>query len=81
MTNPTGALPGVEAATAVSRVPPRVAGYEIEEELQAALTSGGRPMRIAGVDEVGRGAWAGPVVVCAALIPARLISATRIAIT
>jgi ribonuclease HII len=39
-----------------------VAGYEIERELAArgAVT-------IAGVDEVGRGAWAGPVVVCAAV--------------
>jgi len=35
------------------------AGYEIEHQLGAA--------RIAGVDEVGRGAWAGPVVVCAAV--------------
>jgi ribonuclease HII len=37
-----------------------VTGYEIERELAAA----GR-IRVAGVDEVGRGAWAGPVVVCA----------------
>jgi ribonuclease HII len=37
-----------------------VTGYEIERELDAA----GR-IRVAGVDEVGRGAWAGPVVVCA----------------
>jgi ribonuclease HII len=39
-----------------------LAGYEIERELAArgAVT-------IAGVDEVGRGAWAGPVVVCAAI--------------
>ena len=37
-----------------------VPGYEIERELAAA----GR-IRVAGVDEVGRGAWAGPVVVCA----------------
>jgi ribonuclease HII len=35
-------------------------GYEIERELAAA-----GKVRIAGVDEVGRGAWAGPVVVCA----------------
>lgn len=41
---------------------PRVAGYEIEEQLRAAGA-----VRIAGVDEVGRGAWAGPVVVGAAV--------------
>lgn len=35
-------------------------GYELEREIAAA----GSPL-IAGVDEVGRGAWAGPVVVCA----------------
>ncbi|WP_176611867.1 ribonuclease HII [Actinomadura sp. WMMB 499] len=46
---------------------PRAAGYEIEHELRAALGGDGRPVRIAGVDEVGRGAWAGPVVVCAAM--------------
>ncbi|WP_433338900.1 ribonuclease HII [Spirillospora sp. CA-294931] len=45
---------------------PRIAGYAIEDELQARLKPGG-PLRIAGVDEVGRGAWAGPVVVCAAV--------------
>lgn len=38
-------------------------GYELERELSA----GGR-VRVAGVDEVGRGAWAGPVVVCAVVI-------------
>ena len=38
------------------------AGYEIERELAAAGAGA-----IAGVDEVGRGAWAGPVVVCAAV--------------
>jgi ribonuclease HII len=37
-------------------------GYEIERELAAV---GG--ITIAGVDEVGRGAWAGPVAVCAAV--------------
>jgi ribonuclease HII len=36
--------------------------YEIEEQLR----SGGAGC-VAGVDEVGRGAWAGPVVVCAAV--------------
>lgn len=37
-------------------------GYEIERELAAR----GRAV-VAGVDEVGRGAWAGPVAVCAAV--------------
>jgi ribonuclease HII len=37
-------------------------GYQIERELAAS----GRAV-IAGVDEVGRGAWAGPVAVCAAV--------------
>ena len=37
-------------------------GYEIERELTAFGAT-----TIAGVDEVGRGAWAGPVVVCAAI--------------
>jgi ribonuclease HII len=37
-------------------------GYEIERELAA-----GGGITIAGVDEVGRGAWAGPVAVCAAV--------------
>lgn len=37
-------------------------GYAIEEQLAAAGAT-----CIAGIDEVGRGAWAGPVVVCAAV--------------
>jgi ribonuclease HII len=36
--------------------------YEIERELVA-----GRAALVAGVDEVGRGAWAGPVVACAVI--------------
>ena len=36
--------------------------YAIERQLTAAGAT-----RVAGVDEVGRGAWAGPVVVCAAV--------------
>ena len=40
-------------------------GYEIERE----LASHGLPC-VAGVDEVGRGAWAGPVTVCAVIVPA-----------
>ena len=39
--------------------------FSTERELAAA----GAPT-VAGVDEVGRGAWAGPVVVCAAVVPA-----------
>jgi ribonuclease HII len=52
-----GILP-VEAAPAGERA----AGFEIEDQLAAAGA-----VRIAGVDEVGRGAWAGPVIVCAAV--------------
>lgn len=40
----------------------REAGYRIERRLRTGGATG-----IAGVDEVGRGAWAGPVVVCAAV--------------
>jgi len=47
---------GVEAA--------EVTGYEIERVLAGA---GARC--VAGVDEVGRGAWAGPVTVCAVIVP------------
>jgi ribonuclease HII len=42
---------------------PRSAGYELERELAARGAA-----RIAGVDEVGRGAWAGPVMVCAVVV-------------
>ncbi|WP_433479708.1 ribonuclease HII [Spirillospora sp. CA-142024] len=52
---------------ATAKSAPRAAGYEIEDELRAAPSGSGRPVVIAGVDEVGRGAWAGPVVVCAAV--------------
>ncbi|HEX9342657.1 MAG TPA: ribonuclease HII, partial [Actinomycetota bacterium] len=38
-------------------------GYELERQL-----SGGGAARIAGVDEVGRGAWAGPVMVGAVIV-------------
>ncbi|ETK31906.1 ribonuclease HII [Microbispora sp. ATCC PTA-5024] len=56
----SSALPGLEAVTRAPRR--RAAGYEIEEELRAAGAA-----VVAGADEVGRGAWAGPVVVCAAV--------------
>ncbi|MBP2703375.1 ribonuclease HII [Microbispora sp. RL4-1S] len=49
-------------ADAAQDARPEPAGYGIEEELRASGAS-----VIAGVDEVGRGAWAGPVVVCAAV--------------
>ena len=39
-----------------------VAGYDLERDI-----AGSRSLVIAGLDEVGRGAWAGPVVVCAAI--------------
>ena len=44
-------------------------GYEIERELTAVggITTALGGITIAGVDEVGRGAWAGPVAVCAAV--------------
>jgi ribonuclease HII len=53
---------GDEPAGAPAPAPPRT-GYEIERELADA----GMPC-VAGVDEVGRGAWAGPVVVCAVVV-------------
>nr|WP_233511089.1 ribonuclease HII [Actinomadura craniellae] len=43
--------------------PRPAAGYEIEKRLRAAGA-----LLVAGIDEVGRGAWAGPVVVCAAVL-------------
>jgi ribonuclease HII len=48
----------MKAAAGAGEVP--VPGYQIERELAAAGA-----VTVAGVDEVGRGAWAGPVVVCA----------------
>jgi ribonuclease HII len=42
-----------------------VTGYEIEREL-----AGRGAACVAGVDEVGRGAWAGPVTVCAVIVRA-----------
>lgn len=52
-----GVLPGMDAAVRVASGP---ADYRIERRL-------GAHRRIAGVDEVGRGAWAGPVVVGVAI--------------
>jgi len=42
--------------------PAWVTGYEIERSLPGGCC-------VAGVDEVGRGAWAGPVTVCAVIVP------------
>ncbi len=59
------------AVTSPGDVPgslPAQAGFEIERGLR--VVRNGRKVRngrIAGVDEVGRGSWAGPVVVCAAV--------------
>ncbi len=50
--------------TAAPCAPPHaVAGYELERDLGAAGAC-----CVAGVDEVGRGAWAGPVTVCAVIV-------------
>jgi ribonuclease HII len=56
---------GNEPAAARAAVRPSGPGYEIERELAAAGAS-----CVAGVDEVGRGAWAGPVTVCAVIVRA-----------
>jgi ribonuclease HII len=52
---------GADPVAAVPDHLPRVAGYDIEHDLAAAGC-------VAGVDEVGRGAWAGPVTVCAVIV-------------
>ncbi|HEX2316960.1 MAG TPA: ribonuclease HII [Thermomonospora sp.] len=57
----TDTLPGLEVPAGPAGAP-RAATDVIERELRAAGAA-----RVAGVDEVGRGAWAGPVVVCAAV--------------
>ena len=56
---------GNEPASVRAAAGPSGPGYEIERELAAAGAS-----RVAGVDEVGRGAWAGPVTVCAVIVRA-----------
>jgi hypothetical protein len=56
---------GSEPAVVRAAVGPSGPGYEIERELAAAGAS-----CVAGVDEVGRGAWAGPVTVCAVIVRA-----------
>jgi ribonuclease HII len=48
--------------------------FELEDHLVAtyqgsALRPAGESMRIVGIDEVGRGAWAGPLVVGVAVLP------------
>jgi ribonuclease HII len=56
-----GLASAASGARSVAQTP--AAGYELERELAA-----GGVVRIAGVDEVGRGAWAGPVMVCAVVV-------------
>src|SRR5689334_12263965 len=56
------AMPSQETEPSQQAEAPSGPGYAIEEQLTAAGA-----VRVAGVDEVGRGAWAGPVVVCAAV--------------
>ena len=57
-----GDAPAPAPAPAVGGVrplgPAQATGYELERELAGARPGGAA--RIAGVDEVGRGAWAGP---------------------
>ena len=53
------------AAPSSAATGPAGPGYEIERELAGAGAG-----RVAGVDEVGRGAWAGPVTVCAVIVRA-----------
>ncbi len=50
-------------AAAPAAAGPAGPGYEIERELATAGAG-----CVAGVDEVGRGAWAGPVTVCAVIV-------------
>jgi len=57
---------GAGPARAPAAPAPVTPGYEIERDLDP-LTGAG-PRRVAGVDEVGRGAWAGPVTVCAVIV-------------
>jgi ribonuclease HII len=54
-----------EPAAPPAAAAPVTTGYEIEREL-----AGAGIRCLAGVDEVGRGAWAGPVTVCAVVVRA-----------
>ena len=56
---------GDEPAVAPAAGASAATGYELERDLAAAGAC-----RVAGVDEVGRGAWAGPVTVCAVIVRA-----------
>jgi ribonuclease HII len=49
-------------SAAAADKPAYATGYEIERSLPGGCS-------VAGVDEVGRGAWAGPVTVCAVIVP------------
>jgi ribonuclease HII len=53
--------PSAEAKAEADKPRPAT-GYDIERSLPDGV-------RVAGVDEVGRGAWAGPVTVCAVIVP------------
>lgn len=54
---------GEQRAVPAAAVVPEPTGYEIERALAAAGAC-----CVAGVDEVGRGAWAGPVTLCAVIV-------------
>jgi ribonuclease HII len=60
-----GAEPAAGPSGGLAAGPAAATGYEIERELAAAGAG-----CVAGVDEVGRGAWAGPVTVCAVIVRA-----------
>ena len=60
---PPDCRPAVRAAYPVCAMPYEPPTHSVERSLRA--TTGARI--VAGVDEVGRGAWAGPVTVCAAI--------------
>jgi len=61
--SPDPASPPQAPAADPPLTPRHATSYDIERELAAA----GKVL-VAGVDEVGRGAWAGPVVVCAVVV-------------
>jgi ribonuclease HII len=59
-----------ESPAAADDKPAYTTGYEIERSLPSGCC-------VAGVDEVGRGAWAGPVTVCAVIVPPGYTSAPK----
>lgn len=56
------------AETPESRVPP-LNQYMHMTEMQCSIWTNARPRFVSGSDEVGKGAWAGPLVVCAVCAP------------